>query len=444
MKSEAVQVTEAAPRYPTQAVAQDIPPGYKQTEIGVMPQDWQPWPVGRMGHVTTGKALAISAPGLQRPYLRTKNVFDGRIEIDDVLTMPMTDAEFEHFRVLPGDVLLNEGQSLELVGRCAIYRGEYPQPCAMQNQLLRFRARPGVSPNFAAHLFRYSQQMGVFARIALQTTSIAHLGATRFERLQLPWPEREGEQRAIAEALSDVDRLLAALGELIAKKRAIKQGAMRQLLTGRTRLPGFSGPWKMRRLGGVAEIRSGATPNTQVATYWNGSIPWCTPTDITGTSGKYLETTERRITPEGLASCAASLLPPGSLLLCSRATIGEVKIARSEVCTNQGFKSLVCREGVSNEFLYYLLLTLKREMIERAIGSTFLEIGKRDVASIEAGMPDHPEQSAIATVLSDMDAEIAALESRRDKTRAIKQGMMQQLLTGRIRLVKPSPAEAGA
>ena len=248
------------------------------------------------------------------------------------------------------------------------------------------------------------------------------------------------EQRAIAEALSDVDGLLGCLEALIAKKRAIKQAAMQQLLTGKTRLPGFTAEWETKRLGGIADIKNGATPSTQVASYWDGTIPWCTPTDITSTPGKYLENTERRITEAGLTSCAASLLPAGSLLLCSRATIGEVRIAQTEICTNQGFKSLVCRKGISNEFLYYLILTLKPQMLERAIGSTFLEIGKRDISTIATSLPAEDEQTAIATVLSDMDAEIAALEARRDKTRAIKQGMMQQLLTGRVRLVRPEVA----
>ena len=251
-------------------------------------------------------------------------------------------------------------------------------------------------------------------------------------RIPLPSPV---EQRAIAEALSDVDGLLAALESLIAKKRAIEQAAMQQLLTGKTRLPGFSGAWEMTTLGEVAEIRNGATPSTQIGAYWNGSIPWCTPTDITATPGKYLLTTERRVTEAGLASCAASLLPVGTLLLCSRATIGEIKIAASPVCTNQGFKSLVCRDDVSNEFLYYLLLTLKPQLIERAIGSTFLEIGKRDVASIELRVPNYAEQCAIAAVLSDMDEEMAALEAKLSKARQLKQGMMQELLTGSIRLI---------
>src|SRR2546427_2805403 len=217
----------------------EVRPGYRQTEVGVIPGDWLVRPVGLMGEVLTGKALAAYAPGEQRPYLRTKNVFDGSIDIDDVLTMPMTDSQFRQFMLKSGDVLLNEGQSLELVGRCALYRGEYQEPCAMQNQLLRFRAREGVSGVFASHLFRYCQQTGAFARVALQTTSIAHLGGKRFEELPLQWPSTEDEQRAIATALSDVDALLGGLDRLIAKRRDLKQAAMQQLLTAQSRLPGF-------------------------------------------------------------------------------------------------------------------------------------------------------------------------------------------------------------
>jgi type I restriction enzyme S subunit len=163
-----------------QRITEVVPHGYKQTEMGIIPEEWEVRSVGQMGEVVTGKALAVNGPGELRPYLRTKNVFDGRIDIDDVLTMPMTDEQFQHFRLRYGDVLLNEGQSLELVGRCAMYQEEYPEQCAIQNQLIRFRARNGVSGIFASYLFRYCQQTGVFARIALQTTSIA--GGERFKK----------------------------------------------------------------------------------------------------------------------------------------------------------------------------------------------------------------------------------------------------------------------
>ena len=136
----------------------------------------------------------------------------------------------------------------------------------------------------------------------------------------------------------------------------------------------------------------------------------------------------------GLGGSGATLLPKGALLLCSRATIGEVRIAAMPVATNQGFKSLVCAESVDHEYLYYSLLTLKEQMVDLATGSTFLEISKRDVANVRLPLPPLPEQRAIAAVLMDVDALIASLEALIAKKRAIKRAAMQQLLTGRTRL----------
>ncbi len=195
-----------------------------------------------------------------------------------------------------------------------------------------------------------------------------------------------------------------------------------------------SAAWATTTLGEIAEIRNGATPSTRISANWDGSIPWCTPTDITNAPGKYLTETARSITEKGLAGCGASLLPAGALLLCSRATIGEIKIASSSVCTNQGFKSLVCTEQVHNEFLYYLILTLKSKLVQQAIGSTFLEIGKHALASMEVRLPPLKEQRAIAEALSDVDGLIESLESLLAKKRAVKTGAMQQLLTGKTRL----------
>ena len=192
--------------------------------------------------------------------------------------------------------------------------------------------------------------------------------------------------------------------------------------------------WHATTIGDVADIFSGATPSTEVASYWDGEIPWCIPTDITGTPGKYLLTTERNITHEGLVSSGASLLPEGSLLLCSRATIGDVKIAATTICTNQGFKSLVCKDGVSNEFLYYLIQPFKPRMVELATGSTFRELSKRDLGNITVALPPLPEQRAIAAVLSDIDGMLDALDALIAKKQDIKKATMQQLLTGKTRL----------
>ena len=243
------------------------------------------------------------------------------------------------------------------------------------------------------------------------------------------------EQVAIAKALSDVDSLISSLQKLIEKKKAIKQGAMQELLTGKKRLPGFSGEWSKQQLGDICNIVNGGTPSTSIAEFWNGKILWCTPTDITSCSTKYIYTTESKITESGLKASSATLLPKGALLLCSRATIGEVRIAGNTICTNQGFKSLVVHQNISNEWLYYMVHVLKFNMLEKAIGSTFLEISKKDLAELDIIVPEFTEQKAIAQVLSDMDSEIELLEKKLAKYQQIKQGMMQELLTGRIRLV---------
>jgi type I restriction enzyme S subunit len=192
--------------------------------------------------------------------------------------------------------------------------------------------------------------------------------------------------------------------------------------------------WEKKTIGECAEIISGGTPSTAVPMYWDGGIPWCTPTDITKAKSKYLSATERTISDKGLKDSAAVLLPVGTILLCSRATIGEICIATKPISTNQGFKNLICVSDVDNNFMYYLLQTKVGVMLELAIGSTFLEISKKALASIEIQLPHLPEQRRIAEVLSDTDALLAALEKLITKKHGIKQGVMQELLTGKRRL----------
>ena len=252
------------------------------------------------------------------------------------------------------------------------------------------------------------------------------------------------EQRTIAAALTDVDSLLDGLDRLIAKKRGLKLAAMQQLLNGHTRLPGFSAAWVARPLGEVGEIKSGGTPNTTQAHFWDGGVPWCTPTDVTALRGrKYLMHTERTISTAGLKFSSAELIPSRSLVVTTRATIGECAINLVPVTTNQGFKSIVTFADTDVEFLYYLMAIQKTSLVALCAGSTFLEIGKKQLSDYTILLPGaRDEQEAIATVLSDLDAEIAGLEARRDKTRDLKHAMMQVLLSGKTRLVKRDATHA--
>ena len=192
--------------------------------------------------------------------------------------------------------------------------------------------------------------------------------------------------------------------------------------------------WHIGTIEDFGKVLSGGTPSTNVLEYWGGSYLWCTPSDITCTSGKYIVQTERKITEQGLKNSSAYLMPKGSLLLCTRATIGEMKINLCPMATNQGFKNVLPNGKNSINFLYYLLHTKKQKMVEKAIGSTFLELSKGALCSIPLQIPLYEEQKNIAKVLSDIDNLISTLEKQIAKKKAIKQGVMQELITGKKRL----------
>ncbi|MEQ1534175.1 MAG: hypothetical protein HOP04_15575 [Methylophilaceae bacterium] len=427
--NEPLTVQEAPAIYQVMLDIPRIQNGYKQTEVGDIPEDWNVSKVEDVAKVVDSLHQTPSFSTEGYPMVRVTDIKTGNLNLEMALKVsePVFREFIKNYAPKKNDIVLSRVGSY---GVSSFVETDEPF-CMGQNTVV-------IQPNIPArYLYYVLNSRGTRQQIddGSYGSGYKSLSLKNVKELLVPVPSLPTEQRAIATALSDVDALLAAQDKLIAKKRDIKQAAMQQLLTGKQRLPGFTGEWEVRLLGDVVEIVSGSTPKTNTPAYWDGNIKWCTPTDITGNSGKYLSETARTISALGLANCSARLLPQGALLLCSRATIGEVKIAVGEICTNQGFKSLICGKAVNNEFIYYLLLTMKPKMVEKAIGSTFLEISKRDTALLEVLLPEVEEQIAIATILSDMDADLAALEQQRDKTRALKQGMMQELLTGRIRLV---------
>lgn len=403
----------------------EVMPGYKQTEVGVIPEDWEVSTVGDEFSIQLGKMLdSEKNTGTPKLYIGNRAVQWGRIELNDISFIKMTPSDLQRFRLRDGDLLVCEGGE---IGRAAIWREQIPE-CYYQKALHRLRSKRGYRADLLLWMLERWNATGFLANFVTQT-SIAHLPKDKFEKVPLPLPAK-AEQEAIAEVLSKADAVIECLERLIAKKRLLKRGVMQKLLRPKD-------GWISKRLDELAEIRSGGTPSTTKAEFWDGDILWCTPTDITALKGhKYLTKTSRTITIQGLKSSSAEIIPANSIVMTSRATIGECAINRAPVSTNQGFKNFIPFEGVDVEFLFYLLQTKKQDFINLCGGSTFLEISKSQLAAFEVGLPsEKTEQIAIAALLSAMDAEIALLEAQLAKYRQIKQGLMQNLLTGRIRLV---------
>ena len=396
---------------------------FKPSEVGPIPVDWEVKRLGEIGDVVTGSTPPrddMECWGGNYNWISAKDFKDKYIVDSEE---KVTTKGMAFCRLLPSDSVLVT--CIASIGLNAIAKN----PCATNQQINAVICKACNNEYLYYQIEAAKDRM---IELAGQT-AVPIINKGDFENLMIPVPPRP-EQEKIAEALSDVDALLAAMTKLIEKKRAIKQGAMQQLLTGKKRLAGFTGKRVEKRLGDVGEFVGGGTPSTTISSYWGGDIDWYTPAEIG--YAKYVNSSNRRITNEGLRNSAARVLPAGAILLTTRASIGLRAILKHEAATNQGFQSLIVNEESDSEFMYYFLSTVAEEMESRASGSTFLEISSSKLKEIPIVVPQTvAEQQAIASVLSDMDAEIAALEATRAKYESIKQGMMQELLTGKTRLV---------
>lgn len=192
------------------------------------------------------------------------------------------------------------------------------------------------------------------------------------------------------------------------------------------RFPEFRGTkgWEEKKMGEIGNFIGGGTPNTNNPEYWDGEILWYTPTEIK--NGR-LNNSNRKITEQGLRNSSAKLLPKGAILITTRATIGEVAISEKECTTNQGFQSLVVKDSEVNSFWFYWIIQHKEELIKRASGSTFKEIGKTEIINITVYSAKQQEQQKIADCLSSLDNLIEATNRKIEALKEHKKGLMQRL-----------------
>ncbi len=399
-------------------------PGYKITEVGVIPEDWKDASLGEFAEIRMCKRIFSeqTKPSGDIPFFKIGTF--GRTP--DAFIPCSLYREYRENYSFPrkGDILLSAAGTL---GRTVVYDGRdaYFQD---SNIVWLDIDCSKIKNEYLYHCYqsiRWASPEG-------STISRLYNGIIR--KTKIPLPPTVNEQCAIATALSDVDALLAKLDQLIAKKRDLKQATMQQLLTGQTRLPGFSGEWEVKRLGDVADMGSGGTPLSSVAAYYDGDIPWVSISDMTK-GGKIIELTDRNLTEFGFANSAAQLFPVGTILYAMYASLGECSIAGIPLCTSQAILGIRPREKLYGEFLFYYLTSLKATVKTLGQQGTQANLNKGMVQNFRLNLPSLEEQAAIANVLSGMDAELTRLEARRNKTCALKQGMMQELLTGKIRLI---------
>lgn len=399
-----------------------------------MAPETQSTTLGDIAHITKLAGFEYTshfdyAVGGEVIALRSLNIRNGRLDLSDIHTIPREVSEaLPRSQLKNGDIVLG-------------YVGSKLGNLAKIEEDNRFHLAPNVAlirPNEEVnsdYLLQYMQGPYFQARLWAFASSTGQPALSMTNIRKLPVPLRPlKEQKCISDILSTWDRAIETTEKLIANSQAQKKALMQQLLTGKKRLPGFRGEWKATALKDVGETSSGGTPESGVPEYWEGDIAWATPTDITALTSRFINRTERQISKTGLANSSAKLLPPGSLLVCTRATVGKLAIATVPITTNQGFKNIVPSTDYDVTFLYYLLDFFQKRLIRAACGSTFLELSKTDFDKLEFKVPSIDEQKAIGGILATADDEIKALEDTLRKLTIEKSALMQQLLTGKRRV----------
>ena len=426
-----------------QAGVEEVPPGYKRTEVGMIPEDWS---------VSLLDSIAVRGSG-HTPDKKHPEYWDGSIPWISLADSPKLDNGYIYettSTITPAGIqnssaVIHPPETVVLtrdagVGKSAIMG----QAMAVSQHFMAWRCGPNINNHFLYYWLQ--SKKGEFERIAIGNT-IKTIGLPYFKNLKIPLPHIH-EQYTIAATLSDVDGLIGALDALIEKKRAIKQAAMQQLLTGKKRLPDFEGEWIELNIArdSTLKARIGWQGLTTAEYLESGDYYLVTGTDFDRgrvdwrrcwfvDRGRYMQ--DKNIQ-----------LAPGDVLLTKDGTIGKAGFVDSipkPATLNSGI--FVIRPKADAYVPLYMYYVLTSQIFEDFLarlqaGSTISHLYQKDFVDFTFEAPSLDEQRAIAAVLSDMDAEIAALKRRREKAKQIKQGMMQQLLTGRIRL--PSAGRVSA
>jgi restriction endonuclease S subunit len=439
-----MEVKEASATYVELSVAPSdaLPLGYKQTETGVIPEDWSTANLSDVAWFQEG-------PGVRNYQFTTSGVklFNGTNIENGYINLDTTDRYiseneaygwYRHFLADAGDIVIAcSGVSIEKFDEKVGVLSPWDLPLCMNTSTMRFKVKgEQVHRDYFRHFLKsqlFKNQIGGTATGSAQL----NFGPAHVSIIEVPLP-LYFEQAAIAEALSDADALIESLEQLIAKKRQIKQGTMQALLTGKRRLPGFDGEWQTRRLGDVTETDpENLGSNTKV----DFTFSYIALEDVE--RGVLRSHSEQRFA--SAPSRARRKLQADDVLVSTvRPNLQShllFSIADGHWICSTGFCVVRCRKNVTHPgyVFFHLFANYVHRQIETLLtGSNYPAINSGDVRAIEIPMPEYDEQAAIATILTDMDTELAELETRLAKTHQLKQGMMQELLTGRIRLVQPA------
>ncbi|MDJ0679967.1 MAG: restriction endonuclease subunit S [Xenococcaceae cyanobacterium MO_167.B52] len=430
----------------------ELKPGYKQTEVGVIPEDWDVVVLGEIGKFKNGINKNKESFGFGFPFINLLDVF-GKAKISNSSTLGLinsTKIERSEYNLKKGDVIfVRSSVKPEGVGLTSVVI-ENLENTVYSGFLIRFRENIDFDLGYKAYCFyeeKFRQRLIDSSTVSANT----NINQDALKKLKLPLPPTIEEQKAIATALSDIDNLLGVLDRLIAKKQNLKQSAMQQLLTGKKRLPGFSREWEVCSIDEliakniIEKPLDGNHGNIHPTSqdYVDDGIPFIMANNVHDGIIDFKNC--NFITREKADNLQKGFSFVGDILLTHKGTVGNTAIV-SKIATDYimltpqvTYYRVKDKSKIINTYIKYYFDTNYFQTLLKDLsgGGTRAYIGITKQRKLPFILPTLPEQKAIASILSDMDTEIATLEKRRDKTHNIKQAMMQELLTGKTRLVEP-------
>lgn len=423
--------------------------GYKETEIGLIPEDWE---VSRLENFIIIKhGFAFKGEFFTDNPTRNLLLTPGNFKMGGGFYEKKC-KYYSQQAEIPKEFILNSNDLIVTMTDLNKDGGTLGYPAIVpSNERISYlhNQRIGKVVFTSERLYKFylyyllcSMEYRKHILSTASGTTVNHTSPTKITEFYFALPN-VSEQRRIAEILTTTDNHIEKLDKIIEDYQLLKKGMLKKLLTKgightefkETEIGRIPKEWEVKTLGEVTEIVSGGTPKTNIAEYWDeGTILWATPTDVTGNRSKYISNTERKISEKGLKNSSANLLPVGTILMTSRATIGERCINTIPMATNQGFKSFICKGDIFNEYLYYYIDLIKDLIILNSSGSTFLEISKGKVEMIKVAIPDISEQQQISEVLSTVDEKIEMLQVEKNDFKLLKESLTEKLLSGKIRV----------
>lgn len=429
---------------------------FKDTEIGKIPEDWDVKKLGELGELKNGVNFNRGDFGKGLPVINVTNLFRGRYATIENLDQIKKESipNYQKYLVKAGDILFARSSLVHSgAGQAAMVRNPSKEEFLFSGFIIRFRKFEDIvlDSEFLNYLVRSELYRKYFTRL-LDGTTITNINQQILSDIPITLPPTI-EQQSIVKILSALDTKIETNRSMNATLESIAQTLFKHWFVD-FEFPDEKGKpykssggemveselgmvpkgWKITTFRDIVGVMGGSTPDTKNPAYWNGEIPWITPKEITHSNGVHFTKVERYITEEGMKNGPRELVPTGSVLLTSRAPVGEVGLNEIPMAINQGFIGIIPSEKINRFFIYFWIKINQELLLANANGTTFQELSKSTFKQIKLILPEKSAMNLFEKIIAPIDKQILKNENESEILSMIRDSLLPKLMSGEIRV----------